>query len=98
MRWIGIIYLCAAFVTLFGRAIEAKPICAESLEGQLGSDGPHTRDQLPKLTSKQCEALKSKDFRVPLLEIPQNKEDPMSLSLDGKENGATLRFKLPFSF
>jgi hypothetical protein len=33
-----------------------------------------------------------------LLEIPQEEEDPMALSLGAKSNGLILRFKIPFSF
>jgi hypothetical protein len=33
-----------------------------------------------------------------LLEIPQEEENPMELSLGVKSNGGSLRFKIPFSF
>jgi hypothetical protein len=54
--------------------------------------------ELPFLTSNQCEAVKRRELRVPLLELPQEEEDPMSLSLGTKGDGATLHFKIPFSF
>jgi hypothetical protein len=50
------------------------------------------------LTKDQCEAAKRQEFRVPLFEIPQDGEDPMSLSLGAKQDGGIVRFKIPFSF
>jgi hypothetical protein len=52
----------------------------------------------PLLMDNQCEALKSRELRLLLLEIPQEEEDPMALSLGAKSNGVVLRFKIPFSF
>ena len=54
--------------------------------------------ELPFLTGNQCEAAKRRELCVPLLEIPQEKEGPMLLSVDTKGDGATLYFKIPFSF
>ena len=54
--------------------------------------------QAAGLPDNQCEALKSREIRMPLLEIPQAEEDPMALSLGAKSNGLMLRFKIPFSF
>ena len=45
---------------------------------------------LPFLTGNQCEAVKRRELRVPLLEIPQEGEDPMSLSVGTKGDGGTL--------
>jgi hypothetical protein len=53
---------------------------------------------LPVLTGNQCEAVKRRELRVPLLEIPQKEEDPMSLSVGTKGDGGTLYLKIPFSF
>jgi hypothetical protein len=46
----------------------------------------------------RCEASTNRELRLPLLEIPQEDEDPMALSLGAKYNGAILRLKIPFSF
>jgi hypothetical protein len=54
--------------------------------------------ELPFLTRNQCEAAKRCELHVPLLKIPQEKEGPMSLSVGTKGDGATLYFKIPFSF
>jgi len=42
--------------------------------------------------------MKSREFRLPLLEVPQEEEDPVQLSLGIKNGGAILRLKIPFSF
>jgi hypothetical protein len=42
--------------------------------------------------------VKTRELRALLLEIPQQDENPMELSLGVKSNGGTLRFKIPFSF
>ena len=54
--------------------------------------------QQPFLTGNQCEAIKTRELRALLLEIPQEEENPMELSLGVKSNGGSLRFKIPFSF
>jgi hypothetical protein len=54
--------------------------------------------ELPFLTGNQCEAPKRRELRVPFLKIPQEKEGSMSLSVGTKGDGATLYFKIPFSF
>ena len=60
--------------------------------------GLAARDEQPLLTDNQCEAMKSREFRLLLLEVPQEEEDPVQLSLGIKNGGATLRLKIPFSF
>jgi hypothetical protein len=50
------------------------------------------------LVDNQREALRSHELRVPLLEIPQEEQDPAALSLGAKYNGLILRLKVPFSF
>jgi hypothetical protein len=50
------------------------------------------------LTENQCEALKARELRALLLEVPQQEEDPVQLSLGVKNGGAVLRLKIPFSF
>ena len=97
MRWIGIIGIFAALVTVSADAMDANRPCPGLLEERGGADDS-TQGKQPMLTDNQCEAVKSRELRVPLLEIPQEEEDPMALSLDAKYNGVTLRFKVPFSF
>ena len=62
------------------------------------SRGSPTQGEQPFLTGNQCEAIKTRELRALLLEIPQEEENPMELSLGVKSNGASLRFKIPFSF
>jgi hypothetical protein len=97
VRWIGILGVCAVLATDPVSATDEKKSCPGSLEVNGRPDGWAT-DRQDLLTDNPCEALKSHKLRVPLLQIPQGKEDPMDLSLDAKAGGATLRFKIPFSF
>jgi len=94
---IGIIGVFAALVTVSADAMDAKP-CPGLLEGKGGADASPAQGSQPLLMGNQCEALKSRELRVPLLEIPQEGEDPMALSLGAKYNGVMLRLKIPFSF
>lgn len=92
MRWIGILSILAALVTVSADAMDANRPCAGLLEETGGADESPTQDQQSLLTDVQCEALKSRELRVLLLEIPQEEEAPMALSLGAKSNG------IPFSF
>ena len=98
MRWIGIICIFAALVTVSADAMDANRPCPGLLEERGVADDSPAQGQRPLQTDNQCEALKSRELRVPLLEIPQEEEDPMALSLGAKYNGVALRFKIPFSF
>ena len=98
MRWIGIIGVFAAFVTVSADATDTKAPCLD-----LVSEDGRVRDspalaELPFLTDNQCEAVNRRELRMPLLEIPQEEAGPMALSLGTKGDGATLHFKIPFSF
>jgi hypothetical protein len=42
--------------------------------------------------------VKRKGLQMRLMEIPQQEEDPMGLSLGSKDKGGMLYFKIPFSF
>jgi hypothetical protein len=42
--------------------------------------------------------LKARELRALLLEVPQEDEGPVQLSLGVKNGGAALRLKMPFSF
>ena len=97
VRWIGIVGVFAALVTVSADAMDANRSCP-GLLAEGGADDAPARGQPPLLRDNQCEALKSRELRVPLLEIPQEDEDPMALSLGAKYNGAILRLKIPFSF
>jgi hypothetical protein len=98
VRWIGIISIFAALVTVSADAMDAKRPCLGLHEESGGADDSPAQGKQPLLPDNQCEALKSRELRVPLLEIPQEEEDPMALSLGAKSNGLILRFKIPFSF
>jgi len=98
VRWIGIIGIFAALVTVSADAMAANRACPGLLEERGGADDSPAQGKQPLLTDNQCEALKSRELHVPLLVIPQEEEDPMALSLGAKYNGVTFRFKIPFSF
>jgi len=98
VRWIGLIGLVAALVTVSADAKDTKAPCVDLLEDNGRVDDAPALHALPFLTGNQCEAVKHREIRVPLLEIPQEEEDPMSLSVGTKGNGGTLYFKIPFSF
>ena len=98
MRWIGILGIFAALVTVSADAMDANRPCPGLLEEMDGEDDSPAQGEQPLLTDNQCEALKTRELRAPLLEIPQEDEDPMELSLGVKNGGGTVRFKIPFSF
>jgi hypothetical protein len=50
------------------------------------------------LTENQCEAIIKREFRLSLFEIPQEDEDPMTVTLGLKNGGGILRLRIPFSF
>ena len=97
LRWIGIIGLLAVLAAVLAQAGDRKKLCVDLLDDADRSDRPEQRTET-LLTEDQCEAAKQQEFRVPLLEIPQEDEDPMALSLGAKQGGGILRFKIPFSF
>jgi hypothetical protein len=98
VRWFGILGVCAVLAADSVGATDEKRPCLGSLEVNGRPDGWETPDRQTLLTDDQCEALQTHKIRVPLLQIPQENEDPMDLSLDAKDSGGTLRFKIPFSF
>jgi hypothetical protein len=98
MRWIGLIGICAALVTVSANAMDSKVPCVDLInENGRVEDSPELAE-LPFLTGNTCEAVKRHELRVPLLAIPQEDEDAISLSLGTKGNGGTLYLKIPFSF
>jgi hypothetical protein len=98
VRWIGIIAIFAALVTVSADAMDTKLPCLDLVKENGRVDDLPELAELPFLTDNQCEAVKRRELRVPLLDIPQEEEDAMSLSLGTKGDGATLHFKIPFSF
>lgn len=50
------------------------------------------------MTENECEAVKRHQLQMRLLEIPQEEEDPMGLSVGSRDKGGMLYFKIPFSF
>ena len=98
MWWIGILGIFAALVTVSAAAMDANRSCLDLLEENHGAEVSPAQGEQPLLTGNQCEALKTRELRALLLEIPQENENAMELSLGLKSNGGTLRFKIPFSF
>ena len=98
MRQIGIVFVIAVLVAVSAYADEAKRQCYGSIEDYGQTNNLSTPGQQPLLTDDKCEAATEQELRVPLLEIPQDDEDPMSLTLGGKNLGGALRFKIPFSY
>ncbi len=96
MRWMGIIGIFAALVTVPADAMDPNNRCAGLHEEKGWADD--LLAQNPLLMDNQCEMPKNRELRLPLLEMPQEEEDPMALSLGAKHNGAILRLKIPFSF
>jgi hypothetical protein len=77
-------------------AVSSEALGDDCVPLQEGSNNTTSTKQ-PLLTENQCEAEKNRELRVPLLEIPQDDEDPISLSLGAKFSGAVIRLKIPFS-
>jgi hypothetical protein len=96
VRRLGFIAVLAVLVAVAAIAGNEKKPCL-GLPGDQDDDRLAS-DELPLLTDNQCEAAKKREFRLPLIEIPQEEEDPMALSLGAKDGGGILRFKIPFSF
>jgi hypothetical protein len=98
VRWIGIIGFLAALFAVSAGAMDANRPCPGSLEEKGWADDSPGQGKQQLLLDNQCEAPTNRELRLPLLEIPQEDEDPMALSLGAKYNGAILRLKIPFSF
>jgi hypothetical protein len=98
VRWIGILGILATVATGSAEAMDANSRCLSSLEENEGVDSSAVQGTQMLLTENQCEALKTRELRAPLLEIPQEEEDPIQFSLGIKNGGGTLRLKIPFSF
>jgi len=95
---IGIMGILAAFGAVSADATDAKAPCVDLLKENGRADDSPASAESPFQTGNECEAVKHRELRMPVLEVPQEEEDPMSLSLGTKGDGATLYFKIPFSF
>ena len=104
MRWIALIAMVIVLDGAPAGAVDEREICPGLSDGIAST---HAGDGVARgspgraqtlLTGNECEALKRREARVPLLELPQEDEDPMSLSVGTKGDGGMLRFKIPFSF
>lgn len=98
VRSVGILGIVLAFAIGPADAMDANRSCLDLLEEDDGPDASPPQSEQPLLTDNQCEAMKSREFHLLLLEVPQEEEDPVQLSLGIKNGGATLRLKIPFSF
>lgn len=87
-----------AFAVISATADAAQKKCFDSLSLPGETYEPSTEAERTELTENQCEALNKRELRLQIFEIPQEGEDPMSLSVGAKNLGGILRFKIPFSF
>ena len=97
MRYPGAIGVFAAFLAVSAYAAEAKKQCFALPQERIDTDDPVQVAQ-PLLTQNECEAIQRHGLQIQLIEIPQDEEEPMKLSLGSKEEGGMLYFKIPFSF
>jgi len=100
VRWLGIIGFLAALAALPAAAIDASRPCLDLPADNRGVDGSLVQPAAPQplLTQDQCDSMKTHELRALLLEVPQEREDPMQLSIGVKNRSGMLRFKIPFSF
>jgi len=78
--------------------MDANRSCLDLLDEDDGTKVSPAQDEQPLLTGNQCEAMKSRELRALLLEVPQEEADPIQLSLGIKNGGGILRLKIPFRF
>ena len=94
--WIVLVGLVTASVTASTSEMDRVGLCVDLLkENERVDDSPALAS--PFLTRNQCEAEKRRELRMPLLEIPRDENDPMSLSIGTKGDGAIVHFKVPFN-
>ena len=98
MRQTVLTAMFTALVAVAAYADDGRGPCIGSFEVTEKTDDLLPQSAQLHLTDNQCEAAIKREARLPLFEIPQDKEDPMALSLGVKNLGGILRFKIPFSF
>jgi hypothetical protein len=98
MRNIGMVGLLAVLATSSALAEDARKPCLGAVHGEAANIDPYSRIDQLDLTDNQCESVTGRELRMKLFEVPQEEEDPMSLSVGAKNLGGVLRFKIPFSF
>lgn len=98
MQRIGVIGVVAGFAGVFTLSANAEESCPGRFAGNgLAESQPEQGDRLFP-SGNQCEAATQRELRLSLFEIPQEEEDPMSVSVGLKNGGGILRFRIPFSF
>ena len=98
MRNMGVVGLLAVLATASALAEDARKPCLGTVQGEGANIDPYSRTDQLDLTDNQCELVTGKELRLKLMEVPQEDEDPMSLSLGAKNLGGVLHSKIPFSF
>jgi hypothetical protein len=106
VRRIVIIGILATFLALSAYAADERRPCIGLLDEPSRIDGAIPQPDQPTppeagpplLTENECEAVKRHELHMRLMEIPQEKEDPMGLSLGSRDEGGILYFRIPFSF
>ena len=99
MRLVGMVGAFAALIFL-AQSVEARERCpaAATPADNGNSEEPAPPGAQLLLADALCDAPARRELRLQLLEIPQDGEDPTSLSVGLKSGGGLLRFKIPFSF
>ena len=98
MRSVGVLGIVLALSAAPADAMDANRSCLDLLDEDDGTKVSPAQDEQPLLTGNQCEAMKSRELRALLLEVPQEEADPIQLSLGIKNGGGILRLKIPFRF
>ena len=98
MRNMGVVGLLAVLATASALAEDARKPCLGAVQGEGANIDPYSRTDQLNLTDNQCELVTGKELRLKLMEVPQEDEDPMSLSLGARILAAYCDLKIPFSF
>ena len=98
MRYAIAISGFAAFLAASAYAAEAKKQCFALPQEKIDTDDPVAQVTQPLLTQNECDAIQRHGLQIQLIEIPQDGEQPMRLSLGSKDKGGMFYFKIPFSF
>ena len=94
----GLGFLAAVGTISANAANSTKPCYGLPEDRRLADASIELRTPLA-MSENECESMKMQELRLELLEIPQDKEDPISLSIGVKNHkGVMLRLKIPFSF